>query len=121
MFLQLPELSTVGTPQERAAFIALRVEGRTVREVGQAIGVSKSGVNKLAELFQHKLKRKMIEVGRKRDTCSPEFRRLRAELLELFLDHDDWAGKIGSFDPHTYSREDWAECRTGVRLKFDDE
>jgi len=42
--LQTPELSTVGSAQERAAFISFRLDRRTVREVGQAIGVSKSQV-----------------------------------------------------------------------------
>ena len=41
-FLQVPEPATVGIPQERAAFIALRLDGFTVRAAGQAIGVSKS-------------------------------------------------------------------------------
>lgn len=122
MFLQLPELSTVGKPQERAAFIALRVDSRTVREAGRAIGISKSNVQKLADLFQEKLKKRMIEIRRKGDAnCSSEYRRLRAELLELFLEHDDWAGTIGSFDPHKFSREDWAEVRGGVSPRFDDE
>lgn len=30
--MQVPELSTVGTTQERAAFAALHIDGRTVRE-----------------------------------------------------------------------------------------
>ncbi len=41
-FLQTPELSTVRSAQERTAFIAFHLDRRTVREVGQAIGVSKN-------------------------------------------------------------------------------
>jgi hypothetical protein len=38
MFLQVPELSAVGSAEERAAFIASRLDGRTVRDAEQAIG-----------------------------------------------------------------------------------
>ena len=121
MFLQVPELSTVGSPQERAAFIALRIDGRTVRETGQAIGVSKSNVQNLANLFQAKLRKKMMEMVKKRGiTWSAEFRRLYDELSELLP--DEYGGyKIGDFKPHGFSREDWAEMRSGVSPRFDDE
>ena len=64
-FLNVPELSAVGSAQERAAFIAIRLEGRTVHEAGQAIGVSKSQVTNLADLFQTKLATRMMELRRK--------------------------------------------------------
>ena len=121
-FLQVPELSTVGNPQERAAFIALHIDGRTVREAGEAIGVSKSHVRNLADLFQAKLTKKIMEIGKKRDTpWSPEYRRLYEELSELLP--YDYGGdhKIGNFDPQAVTREDWAEARGGVILRFDDE
>jgi DNA-directed RNA polymerase specialized sigma24 family protein len=51
MLLQAPELSMVGSSQERAAFIALRIDCRTVRDAGEAIGISKSNVQNLADLF----------------------------------------------------------------------
>ena len=122
MFLQLPELSTVGKPKERAAFIALRVDRRTVREAARVIGISKSNVQNLADLFQQKLRKKMVEMGKKGAVTSSEYRRLYAQLLELMPYDYDWAGhKIGNFEPGKVSREDWAEVRGGVKLTFDDE
>ena len=121
MFLQAPELSTVGSPQERAAFIALRIEGRTVREAGQAIGVSKSNVANLAGLFQAKLTKRMMEMRRGTATWSTEYRRLNTELLELMpFDDGDWLGghKVGNFDTGAASQEDWAEMR-GTSLRED--
>jgi DNA-directed RNA polymerase specialized sigma24 family protein len=75
-FLQVPELSTVGSTQERAAFIAVRLEGRTVREAGQAVGVSKSQVTNLADLFQAKLTTRMMGLRRNRIAVSAEYRTL---------------------------------------------
>jgi hypothetical protein len=54
-FLQVPELSTVGSTLERAAFIAIRIEARTVRDVARTIGVSKSQATNLTDLFEKKL------------------------------------------------------------------
>ena len=71
MFLQVPELSTVGSPEERAAFIALRIDGRTVRQAGQAIGVSKSHVQNLANLFEVRLAKKIREIGRRGRSSGP--------------------------------------------------
>jgi hypothetical protein len=124
-FLQVPELSTVGSSQERAAFIALRIDGHTVRTAGQAIGISKSGVANLANLFQAKLKRKMIELGKKGEsTWSAEYGLLYAELSELMPDgYDEYGGghKIGNFSTDSFSQEDWAEVRRGASPRFDDE
>jgi hypothetical protein len=128
-FLQVPELSTVGSAQERAAFIAVCIQGRTVREAGQAIGVSKSQVKNLADLFQAKLATRMTELRRKRIAGSPEYQRLYRDLYEQLLklsdesgsDRDGWSDpKIGTFDPGATSREDWAEC-TGTSLRDPDE
>jgi hypothetical protein len=125
-FLELPEMSSVGSLQERSAFIALRIEKRTVREAAQTIGVSKSQVPNLATLFLAKLGAKMQELERKPLPLSKEYveRRdaLRRYLYELqeesgsdeFSDVDD--RKIGNFSPGRVSREDWAEVR-GLPLK----
>ncbi len=108
----------VGSAQERAAFLALRVEGQTVREAGQAIGVNKSQVTNLADVFQGKLARRMMDLDRKRLPVSQEYfelrRALRAHLYELEEESgsdDDWYGghKIGNFSPDSGSREDLAE------------
>lgn len=125
-FLQVPELSTVGSTQERAAFIAIRVEKQTVREAGQAIGVSKSQVANLADLFQEKLATRMMELRRKRVLVSAEYRTLSRDLYEILAwlrsahDVDDDWHKVGDFDPCRVSREDWAEA-TGTRLRDPDE
>lgn len=128
-FLQVPELSTVGSAQERAAFIATRLDGRTVREAGQAIGVSKSQVANLADLFQEKLATRIIELRRKRIAVSAEYRTLYRNLYEQLswlrsvheTDDDWWGGpKIGKFDTTAVSREDWAEC-TGTSLRDPEE
>lgn len=127
-FLQVPELSTVGSPQERAAFIAIRLEGRTVREAGQAIGVSKSQVTNLADLFQEKLATRMMELKRKRIAGSAEYRVLYRGLYERLCEvrdesgsDDDWDGhKVGDFSPGSASQEDLAEL-TGTRLRDPDE
>jgi hypothetical protein len=125
-FLQVPELSTVGSTQERAAFIAIRLEGKTVREAGQAIGVSKSQVTNLAYLFQEKLATRMMELRRKRVAVSAEYLTLYRHLYETLAwlrtahDADDDWHKVGNFDPRRISREDWAEV-TGTRLRDPDE
>jgi len=123
-FSQVPELSTVGSVQERAAFIAIRLDGRTVREAGQAIGVSKSQVTNLADLFQEKLVRRMRELSRKRTACSSEYRALSRDLYEQIwelFDRNDWTDhKVGNFRPGAVSREDWAECR-GTSLRDEED
>ena len=127
--LQLPEMCMVGSAQERAAFIAFRIDGQTVREAGQAIGVSKSQVTNLATLFQDKLAARILDLERKRLPVSKEYLELRRALLEhLYELHeesgsdDDWYGghKIGNFSPGSVSREDWAEVR-GIPLRDPDE
>lgn len=119
----------VGSPQERAAFIALRIEGQTVREAAQAIRVSKSQVSNLAALFQDKLATRMKDVERKRLPVSKEYLELRRALLDHLHQleeengsNDDWYGghKIGNFVPGSVSREDWAEV-TGTPLRDPDE
>jgi hypothetical protein len=127
-FLQVPELSAVGSAQERDAFIVMRLEGRTVREGGQAIGVSKSQVTNLAELFQAKLATRMMELRRKRTVGSAEYRVLYQALYERLCEvreesgsDVDWdAHKVGDFSPGSASREDLAEL-TGTRLRDPDE
>ena len=122
-FLQAPELSTVGSAQERAVFIAVRLEGRTVREVGQAIGVSKSQVTNLADLFQEKLSTRITELRKKRIAVSAEYRALYQHLYERLCEvrhengsYEEWGDhKVGSFRPGAMSREDRAEA-TGTRL-----
>jgi len=119
----------VGSAQERAAFISFRLDRRTVREVGQAIGVSKSQVPNLADLFQEKLATRMTELRKKRIAVSAEYqtlyRDLYGQLHTLFAergsDADWWGGqKIGSSNTGAVSREDWAEV-TGTRLRDPDE
>lgn len=127
--LQLPELCMVGSAQERAAFITLRIGQQTVREAGQAIGVSKSQVTNLASLFEGKLAARILDLEKKRLPVSKEYLELRRALLdhlhELQEDSgsdDDWYGghKIGNFSPGSVSREDWAEVR-GIPLRDLDE
>jgi hypothetical protein len=125
-FLQVPELSTVGSAQERAAFIAIRMEGLTVREAGQAIGVSKSQIKNLADLFQAKLAARIMELRRKRVGGSPEYRCLYQGLYERLCEVREESGsddyvyehKVGNFDPQATSQEDWAEMR-GTSLSDD--
>ena len=124
--MRVPELSTVGSPEERGAFSGLRIDGRTVREVGRAIGVSKSHVANLADRFQAKLIKRMAELRRKpAASYSTEFQNVcqgfRARLSGITSFDDDWTDhKIGNFRPGATSREDWAEC-TGEPLLFEDE
>lgn len=128
-FLQVPELSTVGSAQERAAFIAVRLEARTVRETGQALAVSKSQVTNLAAVFQSKLTTRMMELQKKGRAVSAEYLRLRRELHDQLwaLSHEsgsddwDWDCKIGNFKPNETSREDLAECFGQPSPRFDDE
>jgi hypothetical protein len=114
-FLQVPELSTLGSTEERAAFIAVCLDGRTVRDTGKAVGISKSNVKNLAGLFQSKLSKKIRDMGKRgRTAWSAEYLRLYAQLSEI-LPPDDWEGgyKIGKFEPNGFSQEDWAEVRGG--------
>ncbi len=124
MFLQVPELSTVGSPEERAAFIALRIDGRTVRQAGQAIGISKSHVQNLANLFEVRLAKKIREIGKTREKqWSPEYRRLYETLIAgVPRDYDDYGGhKVGHFEPGKLSREDLSEAFGRSSPESDDE
>jgi hypothetical protein len=128
--LELPEMSSLGSAQERAAFIAVHIERRTVREAAQKVGVSKSQISNLVTLFLAKLGAKVQELERKRVPLSKEYveRRdaLRRHLYELqeesgsddFLDVNNT--KIGNFSPGGVSREDWAEA-VGLPLNDLDE
>jgi hypothetical protein len=127
--LQLPEMCMVGSVQERAAFIALRVDEQTVREAGQAIGVSKSQVTNLAALFQDKLAKRIMDVERKRLPVSQEYLEMRRALLGQLHELQEESGsddsgiddtKVGNFSPGSVSREDWAEVR-GIPLRDLDE
>jgi hypothetical protein len=130
--LEAPEMSGVGTPEERAAFIALRIRLLTVREAAEAIGVSKSHVPNLASQLQDKLAKKMAEMRKKdpsawsaecRTACQGLYDELSVLREESGSDWgDDWLGghKIGNFDTGTTSQEDWAECR-GTSVRYDDE
>jgi hypothetical protein len=128
-FLQVPELSTVGSAQERAAFIAIRLERRTVRETGEALGVSKSQVANLADLFQAKLATRMMELQKKGRAVSAEYlaleRKLHYELGRLSEESGsdvwDWGAQIGHFRDCGLSREDLAECFGEPSPRFDDE
>jgi hypothetical protein len=122
MLLQVPELSTVGSSQERAAFIALRIDCCTVRDAGQAIGISKSNVQNLADLFQAKLRKKVTEIRNKREsTWSAEFRQLHGELLDLLPDDYEGGVTIGDFQSGRMSREDRAEATGRPSPRFDDD
>lgn len=126
----MPELSSVGSAQERAAFVAIHVEGRTVRETAGALGVSKSQVANLACLFQTKVAAKIGELQRKHTGGSPEykaaFNALHKRLCELAEEsgssrYDYWDGKVGHFSDDGASREDLAECFGGPAPRFDEE
>jgi hypothetical protein len=128
-FVNVPELSAVGSAQERAAFVALHVEGRTIREAAEVLGVSKSQVANLSSLFQTKVAAKIGELQRKHVGGSPEYRAafvaLRERLYELAdesgSDSWDWDGKIGHFRDSGASKEDLAECFGLPTPRFDDE
>lgn len=123
-FVNVPELSAVGSAQERAAFIALHVEGRTTREAAEALGVSKSQVANLCNLFQAKVAAKIGELQRKHIGGSPEYKAaftaLRDRLYQIAeengsddYDWDDSSSKL--------SWEDLAECFGRRSPGFDDE
>lgn len=119
--LDLPEMSSVGSTQERVAFILLRIEGRTVRDTAQVLGVSKSQVPNLAMLFLTKLGVKIKELDRKpAPAVSKEYLECRDALRHHLYELQDESGsvdyatgghKIGNFSPGSVSREDWAEAR----------
>jgi len=127
--LQLAETCMVGNAQERAAFIALHINGQTLREAGKAIRVSKSQVMNLATLFQDKLAARMQDMERKRLPVSKEYLELRRALLDHLHELQEESGsddsgiddtKIGNFSPSNTNREDWAEA-TGMPLRDPDE
>jgi hypothetical protein len=128
--LDLPEMSSVGSTQERVAFISLHIEGRTVRETAQMIGVSKSQVPNLATLFLTKLGAKIQEFERKRIPLSKKYLECRDALQRYLYELQDESGsndfsdldsrKIGTFNPGSVSREDWSEVR-GLPLNDRDE
>lgn len=123
-FVNVPELSAVGSAQERAAFIALHVEGRTVREAAEALDVSKSHVANLSNLFQTKVAAKIGELQRKHISCSPEYKAafiaIRNRLYEMAEENgtDDYDWDDSDWKP---SREDLAECFGLPSPRFDDE
>jgi len=121
-FLQVPELATVGSAQERAAFIALRIDGCTVRQAGQAIGVSKSQVTNLVNLFQAKLLKRMMELKRKQGAgCSAEYGMLYRGLYDRLLELKEESGSDDYWwAEEKMSREDLAECFGGATAQFDD-
>lgn len=122
--MNVPELSAVGCAQERAAFIALQVEGRTIREAAEALGVSKSQVANLSNLFQAKVAAKIGELRRKRFGGSPEYKAafiaLRDRLYEIAEENgsDDYDWDYSNSKP---SREDLAEAFGLPNPRFDDE
>jgi winged helix-turn helix protein len=124
VFVNVPELSTVGSAQERAAFIALHVEGRTIREAAEALGVSKSQVANLSDLFQAKVAAKIGQLQRKHTGGSPEYKAafiaLRDRLYQIAEENgtDDHDWDDSSWKP---SREDLAECFGRRCPRFDDE
>jgi len=122
-FLVAPELSSVGSFKERAAFVALHVDGRTIRDTAEALGVSKSQVPNLATVFQTKLVSKIRELRRKRIAGSPgykaAFKALRDRLYELAEQSNSNAYDFDS--DWEMSREDLAECFGEPAPRFDDE
>jgi len=120
-FLELPEVCTVGRTQERAAFIAVHIERRTIREACEAIGVSKSQVKNLADLFQTKLTTRVSDLGRKRTPVSKEYGELHRALLDQLGKLQEESGSTDyDYDDYKLSREDWAEV-TGTPLRDPDE
>lgn len=128
-FVNVPELSAVGSGQERAAFVALHVEGRTIREAAEALGVSKSQVANLSNLFQSKMTAKMGELQRNHIGGSPEYKAAFSALLTRLYQLEDesgsndwhWNGKVGHFRYSDGTREDKAECFGQPAPRFDDE
>jgi transposase len=121
-FVNVPELSAVGNTQERAAFVALHVEGRTVREAAGALGVSKSQVPNLASAFQTKLAAKIGELRRKRIAGSPEYKAAFVALRDRLYALAEESGSVDyHWDDWELSREDLAECFGGPSPRFDDE
>ena len=122
-FVNVPELSAVGSAQERSAFIALHIEGRTVREAAQAIGVSKSQVSNLANLFQAKIAKKIGELQRNHIGGSHEYKSAFVDLHERLLKLAQESGSDRhDFDSDwEFSREDRAKCFGLPSPRFDDE
>ena len=122
-FVNVPELSTVGSAQERAAFVALHVEGRTVREAAEALGVSKTQVPNLASLFQAKIAAKIGELQRKHVGGSSEYKAAFTALRDRLYKLADESGSDDyDFDSDwELSREDMAECFGLPSPWFDDE
>jgi hypothetical protein len=123
--VNVPELSAVGTAQERAAFIALQVEGRTVRGTAEALGVSRSQVANLCSLFQAKVAAKIGELYRKRISGSHEYKAAFAALRDRLYELAEDSGSSDSdWDDSNWrpSREDLAECFGAQPIpRFDDE
>jgi hypothetical protein len=122
-FVNVPELSAVGSVQGRSAFIALRVEGRTLRAAAEALGVSKSQVANLSNLFQTKVAAKIGELQRKRIAGSPEYKAALVALRDRLYKLADASGSDDyDWDPDwKFSREDSAECFVLPSPRFDDE
>jgi hypothetical protein len=123
-FLVMPELSGVGSAQERAAFVALHIERRTVREAAEALGVSKSQVPNLANVFQTKLAAKIGELERKRIAGSPEYKTAFVALRHRLYELAEESGSDNDYERYrdwTPSREDLAECFGQPSPRFDDE
>jgi hypothetical protein len=123
-FVNVPELSAVGSAQERAAFVAIHVEGRTVREAAEALGVSKSQVANLSNLFQAKVAAKIGELQRKHVGGSPEYKAAFVALRHRLYELADESGSDNDYEQYrdwTPSREDLAECFGGPAPRFDDE
>jgi predicted DNA-binding protein (UPF0251 family) len=124
VFVNVPELSAVGSALERAAFIALQVEGRTMREAAEALGVSKSQVANLCNLFRAKVAAKIGELHRNHIGGSPEYKAafiaLRDRLNEIVEENgsDDYDWDYSNSKP---SREDLAECFGLPNPRFEDE
>lgn len=124
VFLNVPEISAVGSSQERAAFIALHIQHRKIREAAEALGVSKSQVANLSEVFQSKVAAKITELQRKHTGGSREyksaFKALRDRLCEIA--EENGTNRLDSENPNWKpSREDLAECFGLPIPRFDDE
>jgi hypothetical protein len=109
--IESPELATVGSPKERAAFIGLNLERRTVREASKLAGVSKSGVQSLAQLFQAKLRKRIQKVQAVRpEFWSVPFRKAYRELADAIEPDYESSHKVGHVDMGHLSNEDLAEA-----------